>query len=70
MHGYLRETFKAYGLKDYIIEIVRPTEFSSSTVTHVRDLLRKNELSARDIVLVTSIRGCLQVAGTVHTSHL
>ena len=59
MHGYLQETFKAYGLKDYIIEIVRPTEFSSSTVTQVRNLLSKNELSARDIILVYFNQGML-----------
>ena len=59
MQDYLQQALKVYGLKDYEIEILRPTEFSPSSLSQVRDLLRKNELSDRDVVLAYFNQGVL-----------
>jgi len=59
MRVYLQQSLKSYGLQDYEIETLKLSEFSPSRLAVVRNLLRKNEMSDRDVVLAYFNQGVL-----------
>lgn len=59
MRAYLQQSLKVYGLQDYEIDALELSEVSLITLAQVRDLLRKNELSNRDVAVAYFNQGVL-----------
>ena len=59
MRKHLQQALEAYGLNDYELEILKPTELSASALAQLREILRKNELSDRDVILTYFNQGVL-----------
>jgi Phytochelatin synthase len=55
----LNESLETYGIEDYTLETIRPTDRSPATLSRIREALAANEVSDRDLILMYFNQGVL-----------
>jgi Phytochelatin synthase len=55
----LNESLESYGVRDYTLETIRPTDRSPATLAAIREALVTNEASDRDLILMYFNQGVL-----------
>jgi hypothetical protein len=55
----LNESLESYGVQDYTLETIRPTDRTAATLAAIREALATNEASDRDLILMYFNQGVL-----------